>query len=224
MQKSRRLKSSTFWVLLKKELILEWRQKYALGGIFLYVGATTFTAFSAFIRIPPNVWTPLYWIIVLFASVNAIAKSFQQESGYRQLYYYQLTDPATILAAKMVYNIGLLLTVNLLTFLLLSIFSDFPVKDLVLFFGIWLLGSLAFSIAFTFVSSIASKATNSATLMAILSFPTIIPVILTLNKLTATALRLMQDTAIEKDFLILGAISLILAAVSFILFPFVWKE
>jgi heme exporter protein B len=60
--------------------------------------------------------------------------------------------------------------------------------------------------------------------MAILSFPIIIPIILTLIKLSANALRLMQDTAVWKDIATLLAIDLILISMTFFLFPFLWRD
>jgi heme exporter protein B len=212
-----------FW-LLKKEFTLEWRQKYSLGGIFLYVGSTIFIIYTSFIKIQPNIWNILFWIIALFTSVNAVAKSFVQESGYRQLYYYQTVNPVLLLLAKMIYNTILLLLINVLSFSLLSIVAGNPVKDYGLFSVAILLGSIGFSFAFTFVSSIASKANNSATLMAILSFPIVIPIIMTLVKIAASALRLLQDTSVWKDIAILFGINLILGTLAIILFPYIWKE
>ena len=89
--------------LLRKELLLEWRQKYAIGGILLYVVSTVFIVFLATLVIAPPIWNILFWIIVLFASVNAIVKSFVQENSNRQIYYYQLADPIAIIVSKMLY-------------------------------------------------------------------------------------------------------------------------
>ncbi len=92
------------------------------------------------------------------------------------------------------------------------------------FFGVIFLGATGFSITFTFVSAIASKADSSSTLMAILGFPLIIPVLLTLIKLSANALRLMRDTGIEKDVMILVSIDLLLLGIALVLFPFLWRD
>ena len=210
--------------LIRKEIKIEWRQKYAIGGILLYVLSTVFVVYTAFKTLQPNVWNTMFWIIVLFASVNAIAKSFVQENGSRQLYYYTLASPIAIIFSKIIYNSGLLLLLSVLSFAVFSLVAGNPVKNQTEFFIAILLGSLGFSITFTFVSAIAAKANNSATLMAILSFPIVIPIILTLLKISANALRLMQDTAVWKDMLILVAIDLILLAVAFILFPFLWRD
>jgi heme exporter protein B len=105
-----------------------------------------------------------------------------------------------------------------------SVVAGNPVKDMSLFALVLLLGSLGFSIAFTFIASIAAKANNSATLMAILSFPVILPVLMTLMRLSAIALRLIQDTSYQRDIINLLAIDVILLTLTFVLFPFIWKD
>ncbi len=212
------------WPLLRKELLLEFRQGYALGGIILYVCSMIFVVYAASITVQPQVWNILFWLIVLFASINAVVKSFVQESGARQLYYYQLADPTILLLAKIIYNTLLLMTLSALAFVVYSIVAGNPVRDWKLFALVLLLGSVGFSIAFTFIAAIAAKANNSATLMAILSFPVILPMLLTLVRLSAIALRLMQDTSYWRDIVNLLAIDVILIALTFVLFPFVWRD
>ncbi|MCB0585521.1 MAG: heme exporter protein CcmB, partial [Phaeodactylibacter sp.] len=151
-------------------------------------------------------------------------KSFVQENSARQLYYYSLANPISILLSKIIYNIILLLALSLLTWLGFSFVAGSPVRDTGQFFLALLLGSAGFSITFTFIAAISSKADNNATLMAILSFPLIIPILLTLIKLSANALRLMQDTAVQNDIFILLAIDLMLLGVGLALFPFLWRD
>ncbi len=213
------------WILFKKELILEWRQKYALSGILLYVFSTVFIIYTSFFQnVNPMVWNVLFWIVMLFAAVNAVTKSFLQESGNRQLYYYQITDPIAVLLSKILYNTGLLLLIGLISYLAFSVLAGNPVKNQPLFFTAIFLGSIGFSVNFTFISAISAKANNSATLMAILSFPLILPIILTLIKISTTALGFQQDTSIGTDILILVAIDSMLIGMGLILFPFLWKD
>jgi len=210
--------------LIRKEILVEWRQKYAIGGILLYVVSTVFIVYFSFSGIDAKAWNTLFWIIMLFASVNAVTKSFAQENSQRELYYYSLARPVAILLAKMTYNTALLLLISGLSYISFSILAIDPVKNSGQFFLALLLGSIGFSIAFTFISAIAGKAANSSTLMAILSFPAIIPILMTLLKISANALGLMTDTGIWKDIGILLAIDLIMLTLTFILFPFLWRD
>ena len=215
---------SEIWFLLRKDITLELRQKYAISGILLYVLSTVFVVYLVFVQLNPRVWNAMFWIIILFASVNAVTKSFMQESGYRALYYYSIANPIAVIISKIIYNTLLLSFLTLLTFGFLSLITENPVKDMQLFIVTMLLGSVGLAITLTFISSIAVKANNGATLMAILSFPVVIPILITLIKLSAVSLRLIRDTSYGQDIVSLLAIDLILISVAFILFPFVWKD
>ncbi len=210
--------------LLNKEIILEWRQRHSLGGIFLYVLATVFIVFSMIKNIAPPVWIALYWIIVLFAAANATTRSFYQESGNRQLFYYQISHSLSFIFSKLIYNLLILVLISTITWLGFSFFTKPMVKNYPLFILCIVLGSAAFSTIYTFVSSIAGKTPNGAAMMAILSFPLLIPVLLTLLKLSAQACRLMNDTGYWKDIVILLSIDGLLIGIMIFLFPFVWRD
>lgn len=212
------------WNLLRKDLMLELRMGYALSGIILYVFSTVFIVFASFIQLPNSVWNILFWIVLLFASVNAIVKSFVQESGNRQLYYYSLVNPVSVLLAKVAYNIGLLFLISLLIWAGLAFVSGNPVRDPELFLLAMFLGSSGFAITFTFVSAISAKADHNSTLLAIMSFPLVIPILMTLVKLSANALGLMNDTGWQKDILLLCAMDGLLLGAALILFPFLWTD
>jgi heme exporter protein B len=211
-------------LLLRKEILLEFRTRSAISGIFLYVISTLFVVYETFVKIQPNVWNTLFWIILLFVAVNAMVKSFVQEKGNRVLYYYSLLNPSHVLIAKIVYNTLLLLVLSLLIWGLFIFFGDNPVKDLGLFLLILFLGSFGFSVTFTFLASLVAASNQSSTLLAVLSFPLIIPIILMLVKISAHALRLIQDTAVSGDIAILVAIDFLLCGVALLLFPFIWRD
>lgn len=210
--------------LFRKEVLMEWRQQYALNGIFLYVVSTVFVVYLAFEVIELAEWISLFWIIVLFASINAVAKSFLQETRGRMLYFFTLVGAGHYLMAKMLYNALLLLALTLLTHGVFLLLLGNPITAL----GGWLIllvmGSLGFAFTFTMVSAIASKARNNATLMAILSFPVILPQL----SLLVDASKVMQKQGALAEagdsLAALGAIIVIVLVVSFLLFPYLWRE
>lgn len=210
--------------LIQKEFLLEWRQKYAIGGILLYVFSTVFVVFISSQDIGVEVWNTLFWMVVLFASVNAVVKSFTQESGTRALYYYTLLSPIAVLLAKMIYNLLLLSGLSLLTYACFILFIGNPVEQLPKFLLASFLGASGFSIALTFIAAIASKANNSATLMAILGFPVVVPILLTVVRLSEKAFETESFGSATESISILLAIDLILLAMALVLFPFLWRE
>lgn len=213
-------------VLLWKETTLEWRQKYALSGILLYVLTTVYVVSLSFQKEEPEVWRVLFWVVFLFAAVNAVVKSFQQESSQRQLYYYTLAHPHAVLTAKILYNFLLLGAISLLTYGAMTLFSQGELGLRGPFWPALALGALGISTAFTFLSGIASKASNSATLMTILSFPLVIPILTTLLRVGALGQMAASGMgqAIRAEMLTLCAIDLLLLAAAWLLFPILWRE
>jgi heme exporter protein B len=218
--------------LLKKEVLLEWRSKYAFNGVLLYVVSTVFVCYMAF-NLNPGfadskgyaiVWNVLFWIIILFASVNAIAKSFLQESKSRLLYYYSIAAPQAIILSKIIYNVLLMALLSTLALIIYSVFFKNPTVDNLYYFVVVLLGSVSFSTVFTMISAIASKAGNNGTLMAILSVPVIIPVILLLIKMSKRAMDGLDRSLSLQDIGVLLAINIIVIATSLLLFPFLWRD
>ena len=220
------------WYLLKKEILLEWRSKYAFNGVLLYVVSTVFVCYISFNLTAgfagssgyAVVWNVLFWIIMLFASVNAIAKSFMQESKSRLLYYYSIASPQAIILSKTIYNIMLMSLLSILALLVYMVFFTNTLGDPLYYFLTVMLGSLSFSTVFTMISAIASKAGNNGTLMAILSFPVIIPVILVLIKLSKNAMDGVDRSFNLGNVGVLLAINAIVITTSLLLFPYLWRD
>ena len=109
--------------LFRKDLLLEVRQQYSFYGILLYISATIFVLYNAIDNPEARVWNGLFWMIQLFVCINAVAKSFLQESKGRMLYFYSIAGPRDFVLSKLLFN-GLLMLImsilSLLLFLLLS--------------------------------------------------------------------------------------------------------
>ena len=210
--------------LIRKEILLEWRSKYALNGILLYVVSTIFVCYLSFRQTDPVTWNALFWIIMLFASINAISKSFVQESRGRQLYYYTLASPQAIILSKIIYNTFLMLLLATTALAVYSLVFKNTLGDPLLYFVSVLIGSLSFSTVFTMISAIASRAGNNGTLMAILSFPVIIPLLMLLIKFSKNAMDGLDPSVSLDEIGVLAAINVIVITVSLLLFPYLWRD
>ncbi|SFF39893.1 heme exporter protein B [Pedobacter antarcticus] len=210
--------------LIGKELLLEWRSKYALNGVVLYVVSTIFVCFLSFVSLSGVTWNALFWIIMLFASINAVSKSFLQESKGRQLYIYTIASPLALIISKTIYNVLLMLLLTLIALAFYTLVFDYVPQDMLLYIIATILGSISFSMIFTMVSAIASKAGNGGMLMSILSFPVIIPVITVLIKLSKNAIDGLDRSVSLDEIGILLTINVLVAAFSLLLFPYLWKD
>jgi heme exporter protein B len=212
-------------MLLLKEIRLEWKQKYAFNGLLMYVVTTVFICYLSFRQVvDPPTWNALFWIIMLFASVNSTAKSFLQESRGRQLYHYTLASPQAMILARIVYNQALLVVLGLVNLFFYSIFVGNPVQDTGMFLLGILAGTMGFASALTMISAIASRAGNNSTMMAILGFPVLIPLIITTLRFSKNAMDGIPWAESGQYLLILVSLNVMITALSFLLFPYLWRE
>ena len=211
------------WTLFKKDLLLEIRQQYSFYGVVLYVGATIFVLFMAMDAPESRVWNGLFWVTQLFICINAVAKSFLQESHGRMLYYQSVTSPQNLILSKLLFNSLLMLVMSGFSLLLFSLFLGNPVEKFLIFIGLVFLGGWGLSLVFTFLAAIAAKAQQNAAIMAILGFPLIIPQLIMLMKISNSVFS-QAGPAIGTSALLLIVMNLLIIVLSVILFPFLWKD
>jgi heme exporter protein B len=213
--------------LLKKDVVLELRQQHTLYGILLYIASTIFVLSLSVDELDGKVWNGLFWVIQLFICVNAVAKSFLQESKGRMLYYYSIVSPVAFVVAKLFYNLILMLIMSLISLLLYSFFipKNYPLSNALEFTGIVILGGASISLVFTLMSAIAAKASHNAALMAILGFPVILPLLLLLMRLSRTAFNeIFKEGAVLQLTGLIISLDALIIAMAVILFPYLWKE
>lgn len=197
-------------------------------GIGLYLLSTTFICYLTFSLkgnvMSPLTWSALFWIIVMFSAVNSVAKSFIGEKKGVDIYLYSLVDPHDIILSKIIYNALLCAAVSLTCFGLFVLFFGNPVADMGIFSLVILLAAAGFSSAFTMLSGIASRSGNSNVVMAVLSFPVVISILLLVIKLTKNCIDGLDPSVSTNDLLTLAAVDALMVALSYILFPFVWRS
>lgn len=211
--------------LLKKDFLLEMRQQHTFFGILLYVASTIFVLYLAMGQPQSTVYNGLFWMIQLFVCINAVAKSFMQESKGRMLYFYTIVSPVQFIIGKLIYSVIIMLLMVLLSLVLFRILLGNPVLNYFQFVGIACLGGMSLSLVFTLMSAIAAKAQQNAAIMAILGFPLIIPQLLLLIRLSRAAYgEVFREGALLQICLLLAGLDILVIVLAIILFPFLWKE
>jgi len=209
--------------LIQLEFRLEMRRKYALGGAFLYVLSTVFIIYASLQNFKELPWNALFWLVALFIAVNAVAKSFASEQDGTQLFLYQMASGVEVIIAKMIYNVLLIFVLFGLALLAFMLFLAIPILHYDLFVLAVILGSAGLGIVLTFISAIANKTDSSAVFTAILGFPVLLPILLSLIKLTQASFT-VDAGSVSNDIVILLAIDAILIGLILILFPLLWKD
>lgn len=212
--------------LLWKEWLLEWRMRYAINGVLLYLFSSLFVTYlSVKGVISPDIWNALFWIILLFTAVNAVSKSFVTESEQQQLYYYTLASPQALILSKMIYNVVLMLFLGVVFWLGYQLLFGTPVRHVVWYFAGVGSGVAGMASVLTLTSGIASRAGKNFSLMAILSFPLVMPLLLISIRLTG--LTLHEVVNVVSLIKLLGAllcINGVVVLLAVLLFPFLWTD
>jgi heme exporter protein B len=210
--------------LIKKELLLEWRQKFALSGILLHVVAMVFVVYLSLKILNAPTWNAIFWLVLLFSSIGAIAKSFISEHRGLTLYYYSIAPAKAIIVSKLIYNIALMTLLSAVCFIVYTaLIGNFAAHFALYLLCLWM-GCIGFSAVFTLLSAISAKASNSNGLMPVLSFPLLIPTIMVAIKASKKAMDGIDVSLIVPDLLVLSAINLLIIGLAYVLFPFLWKD
>jgi heme exporter protein B len=171
-----------------------------------------------------TVWNALFWVIQLFVCVNAVAKSFLQDSKGRMLYYYSIAGARDFILSKLVFNAVLMMLMSVLSLLVFTLLLGNPLYNLTQFVGISFLGGIGLSLIFTFLAAIAAKAQQQAALMAIMGFPIVIPQLLLLGKIARAAFSPVLQAGLWRMVLLLIGLDILVVLLAIILFPFLWKD
>jgi heme exporter protein B len=210
--------------IIKKEFKIEWRQKNSLFGIVLYLLSLVFLIYNLQEEPDSLVWNSLIWLCVLFISINSVAKSFMSEHKGRWMYYYTVHHPQTLIGAKLIYNTIYMAVIGAINLMLFNFFIGFPAINKPLFIGLFLLGAISFGLLFTFLSAIVSKVNNNTTLLAVLGFPLVFPLILILSDLSISLFLPVLVKGWNQFFMALLAMDALIVGLSLVLFPYLWKE
>jgi heme exporter protein B len=214
--------------LIRLEAALDLRQRAAWGGMLLYVVSAVYVCFLA-VRggLGTATWNALFWIILLFAAFNALARSFQREDAGRQLYLYTLVDPRSVVLARSLYNGATMILLSLLSLLFFTLFlGSQPLEgaDLGQFLMAVVLGGIGFAAVLTLISAIAARAGNGLGLMAVLGFPLVLPMLLAVMRVSKLSLDGVAWSVTSTYFGGLILLDVITVTLAWLLFPYLWRD
>lgn len=212
--------------LIKKEFLLEFRQKSTIGGVLVYVIGTVFVSALCFKgKLDKPTWNALFWVISLFTSVTISGKSFLKETGGQALFNFLHYSPRQFILSKILYNMVFMLCLSFVTFFFYAFFIKNEVENLGLFFIVLVLASSGLAGVLSLMSAISSKASGNFAIMSILSFPVLMPLILVVIRLSKQAVDGLEWAGVGFDFIvILTALNVLTIALSLLLFPYLWRD
>ncbi len=218
---------SKAFAVFAKDIRLELRTKYAFNTILMF-GVTTLTIVSFSLGqsgLPTKLLAALFWIIIFFSAMAALAQVFIREEETGTALALKLTaDPDAVYLGKLFFNLALLSLLTVIITPLFFIFTDAPTGNIGLFVLVLVLGVIGLCGATTLVAAIISKAAVKGTLFAVLSFPILILPLIMLVAATDKALAGEALAAVSAPIQGLIAYAVVMITASLMLFRFVWRE
>jgi heme exporter protein B len=181
---------------LHKDLLLQWRTRAQVVAIFVF-GATALLLFS--FAIGPNAEAlrqhaaGFLWLALLLSSTLTLAESFQSEMEDRALEGMLLLPASTraLYYGKALANWAQLVLLGIALVPVMVVLYDAGTMNASALLGIILLGSAGLSAPGTLYAAMTSQARAKQTLLPLLLFPLVVPVLLSAVK--ATSLVILGD-------------------------------
>lgn len=218
------------WAVFGKDARVEWRTRYALGAVFLFA-VTTLTAVSAAVGGAPmrsEVKAALLWVILLFASMSGLSRTFVREEEAGTSGALRLAAPATaVYAGKLLFNLVLMLAVEAVGVPLFLVALSPASVNLPLLYGVLILGGMGLAAAATFVAALISQASSGkSALFFVVAFPILMPLLLMAVQVTVGAFDTLPFFHVRavNDLKLLAGYGIVVTTASFLLFNLVWHE
>lgn len=214
--------------LFLKDFKSELRTRYAINALamFIIVAISVILFSVGQEKISKNLTAGLFWVVIFFTSMSGLSRAFvSEEERGTSLALQLIAAPSTVFTGKLIFNIILVFAMNTVIALLYSaIFEAFVIKNFVLFLASFVLGNIGLAVSSTIIAAIIAKAGAKGTLYPVLSFPILLPLILTSVQLTLFAFNGTSFERAKFELAIVVSYDVIMLTASYMLFDFIWKE
>lgn len=214
--------------VFQKDWQSELRTRYAINALAMFILVTISVILFSIGQenVSEHLTGGLFWVVIFFSAMSGLSRAFVSEEERGTTLALQLiAAPSTIYFGKLLFNLILVFIMNVaIVILYLILFESFIILNFWLFFLSLILGSFGIAISSTIIAAIISKANTKGTLYPVLSFPILLPLILTLMELTKFAMdgELIANSIVELAVLV--CYDVIMLTAGYMLFDFIWKD
>lgn len=214
--------------IFTKDLYSELRTRYALNSLIMFVIVTLFMILFSTVgeTVSPSLSAGILWIIIFFAAMSGLSRSFVSEEERGTTMTLQLwVKPSSVLIGKLAFNALLIYVLNILIILAyLLTMPSFVIQTPSIFLLTILVGSLGLASASTFIAAIISKANSKGTLYPVLSFPILLPLLMSVIDATRLSVDGSPISEAAGDLKIMILYAVVVTATAVVLFDFVWRD
>jgi len=221
-----RLLGNSF-ILLHKDIQLEFRTRYAVNAILMFA-ITTLVAISFSIgpvQLQEEVTAPLLWIVLFFSAITGLSHIFVREEEQQTSDTLRLvTTPTAVFLSKWLFNIILLGGLEIIIIPLYLVMMNVEILNFSIFFSILILGSIALASVATIIAAIIAQASTKGALFAVLVFPIALPVLI--SAIDGTKLSLVGAPFFDclPDLQVLFSFSIVIITISLLVFEHIWRR
>ena len=214
--------------VFRKDTASELRTRYALNALFLFTVTTLSIIIFSFqsTPVPIQVHAGLLWVLIFFAAMSGLSRAFITEEDRGTILLLKLSTISTpVFYGKLLFNVILLLALTaVLTTLYALAVPGFAVEGVGALCTVLALGSVGLASASTIIGALIAKANARGTLYPVLSFPIVLPLLLTAIRATATAMEDPSWGASSEEYRVLLSYIVVINAASYLVFEFIWKD
>ncbi|MBZ0200966.1 MAG: heme exporter protein CcmB [Ignavibacteriaceae bacterium] len=216
------------YALFRKDLHSELRTRYAVNSLamFIIVAISVILFSIGQEKINENLTAGLFWVVIFFSAMSGLARAFVSEEERGTALTLQLiAAPSTVFSGKLIFNIVLVFAMNtIISLLYAALFESFVIKNFPLFFTTFVLGNIGLAVSSTIIAAIIAKAGSKGTLYPVLSFPILLPLILTSVSLTLSSIDGTSFAESIFEIAIVACYDVIMISAAYMLFDFIWKD
>ena len=216
------------YALFQKDFHSELRTRYAINSLamFIIVAISVILFSIGNENISPSLTGGLFWVVIFFSAMSGLSRAFvSEEERGTSLTLQLIASPATVFTGKLLFNMILVFLMNIVITLLYSmLFAEFIIQNYLLFFLTFVLGNIGIAISSTLIAAIIAKAGSKGTLYPVLSFPILLPLILTSVQLTSFSIDGIPISEAFFELAIVLCYDIIMISASYMLFDFIWKD
>ena len=216
------------YALFKKDYHSELRTRYAVNSLamFIVVAISVILFAIGTERISQALTGGLFWVVIFFSAMSGLSRAFvSEEERGTSLTLQLISAPSTVFTGKLIFNLILVFCMNTVIALLYgALFSEFVVKNFLLFLITFILGNIGLAVASTIIAAIIAKAGSKGSLYPVLFFPILLPLILTVVRLTLFSLDGTTIATAKIELAIIACYDVIMISASYMLFDFIWKD
>jgi len=216
--------------LIWKDVVVELRTRErvaAMGGFTILVGVLFNHAIDPTVVEPQAIASGLIWMTIIFGGMLGLGRTFylEEEDGAFQGILLSPIPRDALYLGKVIANFILLMAVTILVFGVFALFFGLTFGGHPWALGaVVFLGTLGFVAVGTLFSAISARTTMGDTLLPILVFPLLIPVIIYGVTATSSLFQGLPVSEVDGNIRMLGAFALVALAAGAGLFRYVVEE